>query len=174
MTYLQVRNSIRRLEYEYNELTNYGENTRINKYFDINAIDVKISQNKYENQRAYIVNKLKTTIKRKTNNKIKNHLLSKLLPEEISKKITEYFNELDVITFEIDIEYDVLNYPYSSPSWKLIKILNNGFVIESVNGIESIIKYHNEILSNDWSAAITLRTDLNYFLSKILKLMNYI
>lgn len=173
MTYQRVAYSLRRLDYEYNTLTNYGNITHINHCFDIHNINIYL-QHSYNNERAIVINKLRFVVKRKTNKKINQYLLKKLVLEDISNKINEYLNEFDILLFEIDIEYDPLHYPLSPPLWRLISLINNGFITETDSAINSLVHLHNEVLEYDWSCAVSLSGDLNYFISKFIKLMGHI
>ncbi len=174
MTFDRVSKSIRRLECEYNTLTDYGNITSINKCFDIKNMNVTMSHNN-NNSRGIVINEVNIIIKRNNNKKIKQYLLNKLLPQDITNKIVndyeENFNTLNVV---INIEYDPLHYPFKPCVWKLVHINNSGFINETEKAIHIIIYLHNQTLEYDWSCAISLRSDLNYFLSKLTKLMNYI
>jgi hypothetical protein len=174
MTYRQVGNSLRRIDYEYNNLTDFGSINNLNKCFNLKNVDI-IIEKKYNNERMFIINELTIDIKRKEKTQINKLLMNKILPEEIGNKIIdEYVLNYKHIHLKIHIEYDLHKYPIEPPIWKLISLKNNGFVNETENAIISIIDFHNEILQNDWSCAITLRVDLIYFISKLIKIIKYI
>jgi hypothetical protein len=173
MTTNQVANSLRRILYEYNRLTNNGNVIQINHCFNINYFQITL--NNYTNEKGIVVNKLSFHIKRVNNKKANTHILNKLFPNDITNKImNEYFKKYDTITLIIEIEYDPLNYPYHPPLWKFVSINNIGFVSETENAFRYLIDSHNDILLNDWSCAIDVTTDLNYFISKMVKLMGHI
>lgn len=173
MTYQRFANSLRRLEYEYNLLTNYGNITHINHSFNIHNVNIHL-QHSYDNERAIVINKLQFVVKRKTNKKMNQHLLKQLVLEDISHKINEYLNDFDVLSFEIHIEYDPLYYPLRPPLWKLVSLSNKGFISDTENAVNSLVHLHNDVLEYDWSCAISLSSDINYFVSKFMKLMGYI
>lgn len=173
MTTHFVANSIRRLDREYNKLTLNGNLKKINDCFHIN--NIHISLEKYTDESGVVINKITILIKRKTNYKINQKLLGHLFPEDISNRImNDYFREYDTLIITINIEYDTLSYPFTPPKWKLISIQNDGFLPQTNSAVSYLIDSHNEILKNNWSCAIELSTDLNYFLSKLLKFMDYI
>ncbi len=172
MTYLNVRNSIFRIEREYNEITNYGTVRNLNRTFNLNNIDVLIDRYFKD---SFEYNKITISIQRKSNKKLKSLLLSKLFCSDISNKIINYFEEFDKLKFEIDIEYDPLYYPLcKGPTWRLISLDNNGFIPETKTAIKSLIEQHNQALTYDWNCIITIRTDLMYFISKFIKIIKYI
>ena len=173
MTTLQVMNSMVRIEREYMDITNFGKIKKINNKFGLNNINVEIE---HYSKDSLEYNKIMVSVKRKTNKKINSLLLRTMFNVDISNKIiNDYFEDYDVLKFEIDIEYDPFYYPLmKGPTWKLISLTNHGFIMETENAIESLIFQHNECLKNGWSCIITIRTDLTYFLSKFMKLMKYI
>jgi hypothetical protein len=174
MAYGQVRRSIPRLDNEYNQLTDFGKNKNINLYFDIKNIIVNI-EHYFDNEIGFMINKLNLCIKRKINNKINKHILNKIFTTDLSNKIIdEYIKQNDILNIEINIEYDTNNYPFEPPIWKLIKISNDGFINETENAFIYLINSHNEYLKCGWSPSIHLKSDLNYFLSKLLKFIEYI
>ncbi len=174
MTYRHVGNSLRRIEHEFNNLTDYGNIKNVNCCFHIDNIDINLEQF-YDNQTAIVINEVKITVKKPSDKTFKIKLLTKILPSDISHKImNEYIEEFNILTIHIHIEYDPQKYPISPPTWKLKSISNIGFVNEIEEGVRTFVNFHNELLQYDWSCAITLRGDLNYFISKLLKLFHYI
>lgn len=177
MTYYHVGKSIQRLESEYNKLTNFSKQPNINSYFNIHNVKVSLHQkvNHGRGDCGMIINTILFSIQRKTNHKLNLHLMNRILPEDISNKvIKEYLNELDVLSFEIDLEYDLSHFPFQPPLWNLVSLSNNGFIPQTEKAIKILVKSHNKLLQNDWCCALSFVSDLNYFLSKIIKLMNYI
>jgi hypothetical protein len=172
MTYLNVRNSILRIEREYNDITNYGTIQNLNSYFNLNNIDVLIN---HYSKDSFEYNKIIICIKRNINKQINSILLSKLICSDISNKIINYSDDFDELKFEIDIEYDTLYYPLcKGPTWRLVSLTNNGFILETEKAIKSLIEEHNKVLLYDWNCIITIRTDLMYFISKFIKIIKYI
>jgi hypothetical protein len=169
----QIGMATRRINQEFDNLTDYGNIKNINLVFDIKSVNVTVKQC-FDDERYLAINKFHFTIKRKTNNKINQRILTILLPNEIANKINEYIGLIDVLIFEIDVEYNPFEYPFVQPNWNLLSISNTGFINETENAIRGLVERHNDVLSYDWSSAITLRIDLNYFLSKLMCFMTYI
>ncbi len=173
MTYLNVRNSLLRIESEYNDITNYGTIRNLNRIFNLNNnVDVLID---HYSKDFFEYNKITLCIRRKNNKNLNSILLSKLFCSDISNKIINYSENYDELIFEIEIEYDILYYPLcKGPTWRLVSLINNGFIMETEFAIKSLIDQHNQALMDDWNCIITIRTDLMYFISKFMKFIKYI
>ncbi len=175
MTSDQVRRSMLRLNREYYEVTENEKVINISDSFNIPNVCVYIDQI-YDTERAFIVNQVIISIKRKKNN-MNRLLLAKKLPIDVSNKlIDEYSEKYDTISFTINIDYDLLHYPFKPPVWNFVSttVSEMTFPINAEHSIKYLIRSHNNLLQHNWSAAVTLRTDLHYFISKFIKFMEHL
>jgi hypothetical protein len=165
MTSTNVVNSLRRLEYEYNQLTDFGNKQFITQYFDSYYFKINLHHS-FNSETAIIINKINFCIKRKNNKQLQQKLINQILPHDISLKITnDFLTDIDSLSFQIDIQYDPLNYPFSPPFWNLKHITNNGFFQQTNKDIIHLIHTHNQSLINEWN--ITLSRDLFLFIYKL-------
>jgi hypothetical protein len=173
MTSINVANSIRRLEYEYNQLTDFCNKPYITYYFDSYFFKIHIIHIYQSSNNAMIINKIHFFIKRKNNKPLQHLLLNKILPHDISLQITnDFLNDSDSLSFQVDIEYDLLNFPFSPPFWNFIFINNNGFFQQTENDIIQLIHSHNKFLIREWNYNISLSRDLNLFVSELKTLLS--
>lgn len=163
----KIINTLRELKNEYNLLTNWGNKININDIYGIENIEIYLSHN---NEKGKVINKLNFFIKREIKKEMNINILQKKLPYELCIKIMEeYFSEQDCLAFEIDIEYDLLNYPSKPPLWKLKYISNNGFNEETEKEVKKLVNLHNFYLI-EWNSYISLTNDLNSFMIDFIKI----
>lgn len=162
----KIVNTIAELRHDYSLLTCYGKIKNIKELFGIDDTEIYLS---HINEEGKVINKLIFFVKRKKKKKMNMNLLQKKLPYELCMKIMEeYFSEYNCLAFEIDIEYDLLNYPSKSPRLKLKNVSNNGFKEDTEKEIKKIVNLHNLYLV-EWNSYISLVDELNFFISELKK-----
>lgn len=172
MTYQFIGSILRRIEHEYMDITEYNTNKKVNQSLGITEANIYIEQRVED----YPINQIIIHTYRKINYQLILQLLSKLFCTDICKKILDdYIGNYQQIKLVIDIEYDPFIYPFKhAPIWKICQIELIGLNDEIHHGILYLIYSHNKITEYDWSPAITLRTDLLYFMIKFCKFLKYI
>jgi hypothetical protein len=170
MTYRFVGINNSRIRKEYLELTQ--TTCQINRDFGITDVGVYIHQ---RNDSSISVNELKIKTKRKRSEIVYRLMSTKVCNELASKIVNEYLGGWDRIEMDIEVEYDPFRYPLNhAPKWNLVNVCLNGVPEHLKHALKHLVETHYELIESGWTPAITMRGDINYFLSKFCRLLKYI
>jgi hypothetical protein len=156
-----------RFEREFNDIERI--NNKVNHCFDIKQACIEIERRIEDYPIIQVVIK---TYQKYNNNQLKRSLCFWLNDDIANKIMNEYL--YSYISFVVDIHYGPYDYPFVSPIWQLCSVNIEGIDFRIKDGIEYLVNSHNDIISFDWSMAITFRTDLVYFMSKFCRFLEHI
>ena len=135
----------------YNTLIRNLNGQSINSYFNINCLDILVTQTDILNYKLTI--EYKNTYP---------DLIKLNVPYDTIKHIKSYIEKRIKFTVNIFYRRDT---PFKAPLWTLTDIQTINF---NKVGVNKIIQRHNNEYTHDWSPSIILEKDILYFTERLL------